>query len=236
MTFTADVSAVAPGAGTPTGTVTFDVDGNPNDVALSGGTAEYATSSLSAGTHSVYPTYWGDGNFNACAGATLTQTVNGPTSWVLTASVATAPDPSQSQVISAGPAMVNLQDGGMVNQPVQLQANVSTSCNCSCGCQNNNAQAGTTPTNFSYSARTLNVQPIVTATLASDFCAGVPSQIQAQTDVERHAPGDGYLFKFHGARPRRRLLVAVAGERYGGDHRQLFLERDGSDHRRHDGL
>ena len=54
-------------------------------------------------------------------------------------------------------------------------------------------------------SRTLNIQPIVTATLASDFCAGVPSQIQAQltwngtpqgtvtySSFTGHNPGDVY--------------------------------------------
>src|SRR5262249_29246032 len=51
VTFTATVSAVAPGSGTPTGTVTFkDGAATLGTGMLSGGTATFATSSLSTGS------------------------------------------------------------------------------------------------------------------------------------------------------------------------------------------
>src|SRR5439155_14434099 len=52
--FTNTVSAVSPGAGTPTGTVTFSVDGTPlatNN--LNSGRATYTNSALSVGPHSL---------------------------------------------------------------------------------------------------------------------------------------------------------------------------------------
>ena len=63
--FTCTLSAIAPGAGTPTGTVQFKVDGvnAGSPAALSGGTALYSTTSLAVGTHSVTAEYAGDGNF-----------------------------------------------------------------------------------------------------------------------------------------------------------------------------
>ncbi|WP_234442398.1 Ig-like domain-containing protein, partial [Streptomyces sp. NRRL S-1448] len=64
MTLTATVAPVSPGAGTPTGTVTFVVAGGPTLTAtLSGGTASVTTSAIPVGTHSVTATYSGDGNF-----------------------------------------------------------------------------------------------------------------------------------------------------------------------------
>lgn len=80
VTFTATVSANSPGSGTPTGTVTFTVDGVAQaPLALSGGTASFNTSSLSASTtaHTVSAAYNGDTNFQTSA-ASLTggQTVN----------------------------------------------------------------------------------------------------------------------------------------------------------------
>jgi hypothetical protein len=65
VTFTATVSVVAPGAGTPTGTVDFK-DGATllGTGTVSGGTASFSTSSLSAGNHSITAVYSGDGNFN----------------------------------------------------------------------------------------------------------------------------------------------------------------------------
>ncbi|MFZ1699208.1 MAG: Ig-like domain repeat protein [Pyrinomonadaceae bacterium] len=71
VTFTAAVAAVAPGAGTPTGTVTFSVDGSPvcASVALSNGEADCASSAFNAGNHPVAVTYSGDGNFNTSNGS-----------------------------------------------------------------------------------------------------------------------------------------------------------------------
>jgi hypothetical protein len=87
VTFTATVSAAAPGSGTPTGTVTF-LDGATTlgTASLSGGNATLATSSLSVGNHTIAVSYGGDANFNSSASATITQTVNGNTSTTTTVS------------------------------------------------------------------------------------------------------------------------------------------------------
>jgi hypothetical protein len=71
VTFTATVSAVGPGAGTPTGTVAFFDNGNPigGSVTLSGGVATLTTNALSVGNHTITTTYGGDGNFNGSNGA-----------------------------------------------------------------------------------------------------------------------------------------------------------------------
>jgi hypothetical protein len=65
VTFTATVTPVAPGAGTPGGSVTF-YDGSTllGTVALTGGAASLTTSALAVGSHSVTASYGGDGNFN----------------------------------------------------------------------------------------------------------------------------------------------------------------------------
>ena len=71
VVFTATVSPVAPGAGLPSGTVTFyyDVVGDPGHQigqpkALSGGQATSdPVSSLPVGPHTIYAVYGGDGNF-----------------------------------------------------------------------------------------------------------------------------------------------------------------------------
>ncbi len=77
VTFTADVTANSPGSGTPTGTVTFDIDGNPTTENLSGGQATLATSTLTVGTHDVTATYNGDPNFNGSTSSpTLQQVVD----------------------------------------------------------------------------------------------------------------------------------------------------------------
>ncbi|MGP0069832.1 MAG: beta strand repeat-containing protein [Isosphaeraceae bacterium] len=76
VTFTATVSAVAPGSGTPTGTVTFS-DGSTALATgtLSSGTASFTTSSLVVGTHSIKVVYGGDANFKTSTSATLKQVV-----------------------------------------------------------------------------------------------------------------------------------------------------------------
>ena len=64
VTLTVSLSAVAPGAGTPTGTVQFVVDGGAAGapVSLAGATASYSTT-LAHGSHTVAGQYPGDGNF-----------------------------------------------------------------------------------------------------------------------------------------------------------------------------
>ncbi len=75
VTFTATVSASAPGAGTPTGVVTFTEGATTLGAGtLSGGAATFSTSSLVVGAHTITATYGSDNNFNASSGAT-TQTV-----------------------------------------------------------------------------------------------------------------------------------------------------------------
>ena len=65
VTFTFALSAVAPGAGTPTGLVQFKIDGANAGApaALAGGVAGHTSPSLSAGTHAVVAEFAGDGNF-----------------------------------------------------------------------------------------------------------------------------------------------------------------------------
>ena len=79
VTFTATVSVVPPGAGTPTGTVTFkdggDIHGVGGTVLWTGtlnGSAQatFSTPSLSAGHHSITAVYSGDGTFNATGATT----------------------------------------------------------------------------------------------------------------------------------------------------------------------
>ena len=81
VTFTANVTAVAPGAGKPTGTVTFK-DGatvlGTFILTTSGGTstATFSTSGLGVGAHAITAAYNGDGNFLGSATSPLTQYVD----------------------------------------------------------------------------------------------------------------------------------------------------------------
>lgn len=77
VTFTATLSVVAPGAGTPSGAIAFK-DGSTllATVAInSAGQATFSTSTLAASSHSITAAYSGDSNFNASASAALNQLV-----------------------------------------------------------------------------------------------------------------------------------------------------------------
>jgi hypothetical protein len=78
VTFTATVSAQPPGAGTPTGTVTFLDGSTPIGGATldNTGTANITTSTLPAGGHHITASYGGDPNFTTSTSPGLTQTVN----------------------------------------------------------------------------------------------------------------------------------------------------------------
>jgi hypothetical protein len=98
VTFTAVVTA--PGfAGTPTGTVTFTIDGNaqaPLSLAVVGsrGEAQFVTSALAAGQHSVTVSYSGDANVGPSSGSLPTQFVNAPGVQATTTHVTSSLNPS----------------------------------------------------------------------------------------------------------------------------------------------
>jgi hypothetical protein len=77
VTFTATVTANAPGSGIPTGTVTFK-DGNKTLGTSSlnaSGQATFTTSSLKVGNHSIMAMYNGNPNFTASVSSVLTEMV-----------------------------------------------------------------------------------------------------------------------------------------------------------------
>jgi hypothetical protein len=77
VTFTAIVDAVVAGAGTPTGTVTFTIDGKVQaTVTLVGGSASFSTTKLTKGHHVVTVTYNGDSHYASSTSSKLNQTVN----------------------------------------------------------------------------------------------------------------------------------------------------------------
>jgi hypothetical protein len=80
VTYAATVTANPPGAGTPTGTVTFQ-DGGVTIAGcasspMAGGTATCVTTYAGSGSHSIAAIYGGDANFLPSTSAPLTQTVN----------------------------------------------------------------------------------------------------------------------------------------------------------------
>jgi ELWxxDGT repeat protein len=81
ITFTATIQASSPGAGTPTGTVTFlDITTTLGTGTLNAaGQATFTTSALALGTHAITANYSGDNNFLAGASATLAETIKSST-------------------------------------------------------------------------------------------------------------------------------------------------------------
>ena len=73
MTLTATVKALVPGAGTPTGTVTFEDGGTTlgTGTLAADGTATLSAAALDAGCHTITAVYPGDANFAASSGSTM---------------------------------------------------------------------------------------------------------------------------------------------------------------------
>jgi hypothetical protein len=83
VTFTALVSPAA-GTGTPTGSITFTIDGTaaatvPLQVVGGSDQAIYSTSTLAPGTHTIVATYSGDSTFAGSATQQATETIKSPT-------------------------------------------------------------------------------------------------------------------------------------------------------------
>jgi len=89
VTFTATVAATG---GTPTGPVTFTVDGTPGDPVAAGPDGTYAltTSSLAVGTHTVVASYAGDDKYRASTASVTASTVVIPATITLHVDRATA--------------------------------------------------------------------------------------------------------------------------------------------------
>jgi hypothetical protein len=98
VTFTAVVTA--PGyQGTPAGTVTFSIDGQPQppvQLSLIGGLDEavFATSTLSAGSHTVTASYSGDAHVGPSSGSLASQQVTAPGLKSTTTRLTSSPNPS----------------------------------------------------------------------------------------------------------------------------------------------
>ena len=141
VTFTATVAPVAPGAGTPTGTVVFNFgDGNVSGpIALVGGVASttHTYTTTTGSPFALTATYSGDSNFSGSAGAGTHTVGTASTTTTLT----DVPDPSvvgQSVTFTAtvapvapgagtptGTVVFNFGDGN-ISAPVALVAGVAT--------------------------------------------------------------------------------------------------------------
>jgi hypothetical protein len=91
VTFTSTVSAVAPGSGTPDGTIEFKDGAIFMAIAdLSGGVATWTTTNLAVGVHPMTAVYSGDGGFFGSTSSTLNETIHRTTNSVTSTTVITA--------------------------------------------------------------------------------------------------------------------------------------------------
>ena len=146
VTFTATVTANAPGSGTPTGTVAFD-DGTAaiagcGGVTLAAGVATCTTTTLNVGGHSISGIYNGSSNDVPSTSSVLTETVN-PASTTTAVGSSTSPSVSGQpvtftatvSVIAPGSGVptgtVTFEDGGVTITGCAAQtlsAAVTASC------------------------------------------------------------------------------------------------------------
>jgi hypothetical protein len=126
--FAATLSANAPGAGTPTGTVIFK-DGATalRTNTLVAGVVRYTNTTFSVGSHPMTAVYSGDSSFNTSASSVLTQTVN------------IFADAAHSTI---SPASASITANGTSTQVITVQARDAS---------NNNITTGGSPVVFSLS-------------------------------------------------------------------------------------
>jgi hypothetical protein len=116
--FTASVTSKT--AGTITGSVSF-FDGSTQigpSVALTSGTATYATTLLSQGTHSITAMYSGDSNYANSTSTALTQTVNASTKSATSTVVTSLQNPSTSGANVSFTAAVTSSTAGTITGTV----------------------------------------------------------------------------------------------------------------------
>jgi len=111
VTFTANVSILAPGAGALGGSVMF-MEGSATlgSGTLSGGVAIFSTGALAAGTHSITAVYAGDANDNGSSSSALSQVVN-PAVVTSTTTLATSINPAVVTTMVTFTANVHMSSG-----------------------------------------------------------------------------------------------------------------------------
>ena len=205
VTFTATVAVVAPGAGVPTGTVTFR-DGNVvlGTAAVGrSGTATFTTSFAATGGHAITAVYSGDANFVGSSKA-LTEQVNAPTKTTLQTSTATAVF-GQTETLTATvtsqarvpTGTVTFRDGNTVLGIVSVNANGQAKLTGSLGVGNHALTAsfaGTGGFTGSTSAAvTETVRKAATTTALRTSASSVPTgqAVTFTVTVAAVAPGAG---------------------------------------------
>lgn len=125
-TLTARVTAVAPGSGAPSGTVTFSANGDELGAAplaaVSGGAeASIDISDLAPGVYTITATFGGDGDYNGSTSETISHTVIAAAAIVPTETVVTSSqNPSTYGELVTFTATVTAEDGSTPEGAVQF--------------------------------------------------------------------------------------------------------------------
>jgi hypothetical protein len=128
VTFTATVTVVPPGAGTPTGTVTFK-DGSTTlgTNVLSAGTATFTTNALAIGSHSITAVYGGNSNFTGNTSNVVTQVVNGTATLTADIGVVVTHSPNNPVIAIGGKLRFTITvTNHDATNPAQVALNLST--------------------------------------------------------------------------------------------------------------
>ena len=122
VAITANVAAVAPGSGSPTGTVTFTANGDViGGGSLTGGQVTVNVSDLAAGTYSIVATYAGGAAYGGSQSDPVSQTVIAGTAIVSTsATLTSSANPSTYGELVSFAADVDAEDGSAPAGAVQF--------------------------------------------------------------------------------------------------------------------
>jgi hypothetical protein len=213
VTFAVLVQAVAPGAGTPSGMVTFQ-DGNSvlgTATLDASGRAVLSTSALLVGSHAITVTYEGDVNFTGSTSLVLTQVVSPALTATATAlassgtlsvygqvvTLTATVTPFSGSVIPSG--MVSFRDGSMVLGTATLDAQgraVLATALLGVGSHRLTAVYLGDPSSFTGSTSPTLTQTVNRATTTTTIVSSNPSSVFGQSvsftaTVSPDAPGAG---------------------------------------------
>ncbi|MBK9315806.1 MAG: Ig-like domain repeat protein [Acidobacteria bacterium] len=217
VTFSAMISAVAPGKGTPTGTITFKsgtttICSSNLNVA---GRADCNNSSLSVGNHQITAAYNGDGNFTASVSPMLQQTVS-PKRVDLAIAMSASPGTiSNSTKITYNITVTNKGPGNATQVVVtdNLPASVSfVSCSATnggvCGGTGNNRTV-TFASLAQGTSATIKLE--VTANCANVSIGGISNTVSVSSAIPDQNPGDNSATAIVNAAPGQAKLTLGNG-------------------------
>jgi hypothetical protein len=130
VTLTAAVAPVAPGAGTPTGTVAF-FDGTTQlgTAALATGRASFSTAALAGGTHALKAVYQGDADFTGSTSATANEVVQPAATKLVAAPALLGLNPLSLKLLNLSATLTRSDNGAPIaGQTITMTAGGTSLC------------------------------------------------------------------------------------------------------------